>query len=572
MRITSYTKRILRQLAAQLYDRMPPTLRHLLPDSIWLRAGVLDGFIGLVVDKGITSLKVAAPNDGDASVLMLRMRWVPRHLAMETVLASELARRGVPVAFALCDQTLPACTGYDVRSHDRRREMCAYCARNNHAFASVSPFPTCHLAEFLEPADLQAAKRFASGVTADDLSDLTVDGLQLGNEFELTLAKYLFVSDVSVHPLTQSLAKEFAVSAYLLVVGLRRLLTKRRPSVVVMNAGQIMYYGVAYRLCKTMGIRTVTYDETNLSVVYLGWVFDDARPVLDFDWSKTWEERRSIVPSLDERSAVKQIIDTRRTYYLYEPDSKSRRLSTVFEPSRYRRVFALFTNIVWDCTVVGRNPVYGSHVDWLVETIAVLSQHPDCGLVVRIHPAEAGVYGMPSLERVLDGVASRVPTLPPNVTIITAEQRINSYELMDAADVVLAYASSVGMECALSGTPVVTVGDAYYRNKGFTLDPRSPAEYVELLDTLSNASELPEVDTELATKFAYLAFVDSQLDLGIFGEEHPFTVNTLRLTDLGKPLEGQASIGISRLADFVLATGPDLPLGPLLRDSPGDRA
>jgi hypothetical protein len=74
------------------------------------------------------------------------------------------------------------------------------------------------------------------------------------------------------------------------------------------------------------------------------------------------------------------------------------------------------------------------------------------------------------------------------------------------AQVVMVYASRIGLETALRGKRPWLAGDMTYRGKGFTRDLVSKQQMVALLDagTLDNPLSADEI--ELAERFAYLWF------------------------------------------------------------------
>ena len=58
-----------------------------------------------------------------------------------------------------------------------------------------------------------------------------------------------------------------------------------------------------------------------------------------------------------------------------------------------------------------------------------------------------------------------------------AEDPTSSYVFMDEADLGLVYTSTVGLELAARGVPVVVAAATHYRGRGFTVDPVNPDEY-----------------------------------------------------------------------------------------------
>ena len=74
-----------------------------------------------------------------------------------------------------------------------------------------------------------------------------------------------------------------------------------------------------------------------------------------------------------------------------------------------------------------------------------------------------------------------MPAIPEHIHLVAADAKINTYDLVEIADLGLVYTTTVGMEMAMSGVRVIVVGNTHYRNKGFTLDPSSWEDYFDLL-------------------------------------------------------------------------------------------
>ena len=94
---------------------------------------------------------------------------------------------------------------------------------------------------------------------------------------------------------------------------------------------------------------------------------------------------------------------------------------------------------------------------------------------------------------------------------IGATDATSSYPLMEDADVGLVYSSTVGLELALLGTPVLPGARAHYAGKGFTVDADDGDHYLELLDQVLADPEpfAPPVDD--ARRYANLLFFEAGL-------------------------------------------------------------
>jgi hypothetical protein len=92
--------------------------------------------------------------------------------------------------------------------------------------------------------------------------------------------------------------------------------------------------------------------------------------------------------------------------------------------------------------------------DWLAATVRWFGRYPQAQLVVRVHPGELLGAGHPSAEI----VRQELPELPPHVTVVGPESPVNTYDLMELAHLGLVYTTTVGMEMAMAGIPVITAG------------------------------------------------------------------------------------------------------------------
>jgi hypothetical protein len=131
-------------------------------------------------------------------------------------------------------------------------------------------------------------------------------------------------------------------------------------------------------------------------------------------------------------------------------------------------------------------------------------------VVIRIHPAETLTVG-PSVAEIIRAV---LPEMPSHIHMIEATEKVNTYDLMEIADLALVYTTTAGMELAARGIPVLVSGNAHYRKKGFTLDADSWEEYFMVLDRA--LSKLPGYrltpkQLENAWNYSYSYFAEYSL-------------------------------------------------------------
>ena len=136
-------------------------------------------------------------------------------------------------------------------------------------------------------------------------------------------------------------------------------------------------------------------------------------------------------------------------------------------------------NVEWDTAALGRHVHFESTADWLISTVsAVLDQ--DAGpVVVRQHPSERRLLQRSKLD--VAALLRRRFGDDPRCQFVAADDPVSSYDLLRAARLVLPFVSTIGIEAAAMGKPVLISGACYYTDLGFVWSAGSREEYFDLL-------------------------------------------------------------------------------------------
>ncbi len=151
-----------------------------------------------------------------------------------------------------------------------------------------------------------------------------------------------------------------------------------------------------------------------------------------------------------------------------------------------RPVVLLAANVLGDSLTLGRNIFAESMSEWITKTVQYFAKRTDVQLVVRVHPGEKIVPQAKSMGTV---VREALPEIPSHIHLIGALDNVNTYDLIEIANLGLAYTTTVGVETAMNGIPVISCGETHYRGRGFTIDPNSWDEYFSALEKV--LSDLP---------------------------------------------------------------------------------
>lgn len=262
-----------------------------------------------------------------------------------------------------------------------------------------------------------------------------------------------------------------------------------RPEVIVTPNGSILEFGVLYHAAQALGIPVSTFEfgEQN----YRMWLAQDD-DVMRQDTTALWKTRGAVPLTDAEWDQVRMMFAARqgaRAWQTFErtwqtAESKGAQEVRSELGLDERPIAFLPTNVLGDSLTLGRQIFIGM-TEWIRRTIQWFGEHPQYQLVVRVHPGEQIGWG-PSTYELL---TAAFPEFPPNVRVLPASYKVNSYDLVESARLGLVYTTTLGLEMAMIGRPVIVLGQTHYRGKGFTHDP---SDWDSYLAVLQGALEAPE--------------------------------------------------------------------------------
>jgi hypothetical protein len=285
------------------------------------------------------------------------------------------------------------------------------------------------------------------------------------------------------------------------------------PDIVLIPNGLILEMGVVFRVARYLGIPAVTFE------------FNDQR-------EQIWLAQNTSIMQQDTDYLVEARCDLPMTDEMYERLAdlenarqgarvwgKSKRLWQYVSAQGAnetrkalglddRPVVLLAANVLGDSLTLGRNIFAGSMSEWITRTVQFFANRPDAQFVIRVHPGEKLVPQAKSMGTV---VREALPEIPKHIHLIGALDNVNTYDLIEIADLGLAYTTTVGVETAMNGIPVISCGQTHYRGRGFTIDPNTWEEYFAALENVLsdlNGHRLSEEQVAKAWNYAYRFFFE----------------------------------------------------------------
>ncbi len=286
-----------------------------------------------------------------------------------------------------------------------------------------------------------------------------------------------------------------------------------KPDVVLIPNGLILEMGIVFRVARYLGIDAVTYE------------FNDQREQIWLAQNSSIMQQETdylvnarcglpVTDAMFER--VADLENARRgarvwgkskrlwQYISSQGAAETRKMLNLDD----RPVVMLAANVLGDSLTLGRDIFASSMTEWITKTVQYFAKRTDIQLVIRVHPGEKLVPQAKSMGTV---VREALPDLPNHIHVIGALDKINTYDLIEIADVGLAYTTTVGLETAMNGRPVISCGQTHYRGRGITIDPNTWDEYYATLEKVLgdiSAHQMDEKQVEFAWNYAYRFFFE----------------------------------------------------------------
>jgi hypothetical protein len=493
-------------------------------------------------DAALWAAARARGESGPRVLLATSMGGFNHGAVTDKALAIALTLRGAKVDIFLCDG-VPGCHLTKIGKEPPAkiietdaRVRCGSCLELGEANYAALGLPVKRLSAFLAPEDRAEADRLAAEAPVETLKDWKLGQWKLGEHALAGALRFFALGDLKGVKDADGVARKFVKSAVLTARGMDRILKKGGYDVVCANHGIYVPQGVIGEVARARGVRVVNWNPAYRRSCFIFSHGDSYHHTMVTEPTSVWENM-TLTPAQRER--IESYLRDRRQakgdwIWFNKADDIAQSQIRDELGLDARPVIVALTSVVWDAVLHYESNAFESLTDWVLQTIRYFAGRPDLQLVIRIHPAEVTGF-VKSRAKMGDAIAKAFPQLPENVRVIQPDNPMSTYSLMDHANAVIVYSTKTGIESSAQGMPVIVAGEAWIRNKGFSLDAVSPESYRAILDTLPLAGPLSEAERERAVLYAYHFFFRRMIDLPFLTAPGPaeFEIEVDRLSDLG---------------------------------------
>lgn len=411
----------------------------------------------------------------------------------------EIAQRhldlGDEVDLALCDGELPACQLNPLREAKR----CAACvSRNLQGAAQLSrPVPTLHLPGFLSAADHERLKALPKVFANQaDLRAYYFEGFDAGMATLSSLIDFVrsdIVDTVKYADVIHKLLSG-AVQSYLMV--LRVLETKSYDRVYIYN-GRWSMVRSAVRACEKLGVPYYTHERGAdfrrfaLFKNTLPHDMEDFRTQTRAAWENVKDNAAALILANEFFSGRRQRVE--KAWFSFTKEQEVGRLPADWACTERR--FVVFTSSEFEFAAISADNsgrIYKSQAQGTARVAELLAQLvPGARLWVRVHPNDHGEATAKAWHAATAGRA--------NITMVGAQEKIDSYAMLDEAERVISFGSTIGVEATYWGRISIVLNEGFYAGRGVVYEPEDEATLIDLLIR----RDLAPLPREAALAFGY---------------------------------------------------------------------
>jgi hypothetical protein len=457
------------------------------------------------------------------------------HILYEGTIAKACIQRGARVDYLLCDGLLPECDMHwdALMRAPRSFSLCDNCQLRAQENMAELDLPYRYLGEFISPEEKAAVLEWSQNLPIEELETASFAGYPISEWIMSSVSSYFrqYPPDFSSWR-TLSAFRGFLYSGAIVLIGLRNLLDTQSVDAAVIFNGRISITRVAFEVFRMRGIRVLTHEAPTFLVEHL-----DAKanatciglsPFADV-W-KMWGQIPLTQQQLEK--SLQWLIDRRYARnkamgFLGKPFLHDDMLRQKLNLHPDKRLLALFTTSMDEIAAESewKGPYNEQHV-WVEEVVNWVQARDDLQLVIRVHPNLANSRGAGRADAEIKTYEAMRTRLPENVRLVMPEDPLSTYALVDEADIGLTFCSTVGIEMAMLGKPIVLAGRNFYENGSLFLTIHRQEELPDILEASLQAYPKREIQREAFRLLYYY----------VFSMEMPFPL--VNFTDQKRPEPG----------------------------------
>jgi hypothetical protein len=385
------------------------------------------------------------------------------HSTRQVTILQALRRRGCTVSFVTCDGAFSDCdllqefTGAPAK---RSANACLICQANVATKLAAWGMPYAWLGRYARSEDRRRAGAWVAHLDPSDYTEARYQDWPIGEWIRSSVYTHLRVNTVDLgDQRARTTFGSYLYSGLLAAFALERLFDEEKPDAQLLFNGRMGPTRIALEFAKRRGIRSIVEERAVLPGRLMLY---DNESCLGLDGvDRLWTAWRDQPLTDTEIAEIGAVLEDRWRGRATDVSVFSRglgdsdiRAALGFDPAK--PLWALFTSSIDESADVPRiDSHYRTQEDWILATVEAVRSRPDVQLAIRVHPNAGSAKSLGRSAGDAAFFAALAPRLPSNARLIASDSPLSSYALAATADLGMVWYSSIGLEMAAMGRPVV---------------------------------------------------------------------------------------------------------------------
>lgn len=442
------------------------------------------------------------------------VRWT-LHSARQNTILHGLHLRNAQTLMVLCDALMLECDLYQPSKGakaQRKANSCNRCQAESAFLTAKANVSYLWLGRWIEPDTIAKAQAWAADIENPETA--CYNGWPIGEWVRSSVHSHFRTDALDIDdPNIRAVYQRYAAGGAAIATGLDALYRHEKPDAQLLFNGRMAPTRIALELAKLHGIRTIT-EERGQAPGYMRLVKNthclDPQPFFAL-----YEKWKDTPLNKQEIGELQNLLENHLSGFGHEigkfvaPTAGPGTIRETLKIDETKRLAVLFTSSTDEPQGQPEAAgVFDHQHQWIKASIEKFRSEPNWHLVIRTHPNSGGKRAVGTNRKELEFIDELQKNLPNNVSIVKPEDDLSSFDLIQAAHCGLIWHSSIGVEMAALGRPVLRVGNYWFHDTDCMRSIEDPAEYESAVSSLLKDSEedLSMERTISAWRLAYCWF------------------------------------------------------------------
>lgn len=451
-------------------------------------------------------------------------------------------------------------TGDPEKDKEQSIKNCDYCQKSDLSlWNKTSNINALVLNDYISPQEKETlSQELITAFDKKNYKEWHYDDMPVGQWIVDIIRNNALVGDEKLVKNYDKYLYHYLKNIVFLIASYKKILNEIRPDFIVSNDS--FYY--QWAILEKLAVRNnIPFYSQWSGTRKKGWCYSLNGPAMALDFDKVWTAFKKVKLSADELRTIDEFLEGRKSgnamvLNTADPGKNSDELEEFVNIDFNKPTALLASNVIWDLAALNKDIQFNGMIDWVNRVIEFFRQNPQWQLIIKAHPAEQNKYIPETAQKLFDEI-NKHGKLPSNVYFLGPKSKTNVYELLPRIKLGLVYTTTVGLEMACNGIPVITSGKSPYYAKGLTFDTANKNEYFAQIKSLLEQGLSDDEKSKLKTsakKFFFLYFYIYFTSLNLF--DYSLIENPKLLISGAEDLLPGKNVVLDYICDSVLKGQP----------------